>query len=192
MGLLGHGLIGVADGVQHGGFLVFDVFRDFPEGVAVDFQDFPGDQAVFGKSAAPGVVVQPQVHLAFAAEEVPLLAGGADAADVGGVIRDHPLAHVPVGDVFAHPDDLACKFVAADGIQGIRAVFHPKMLHIRAADGRRFDFDDQVVVAADRFRHVDEPVSAELFSVTRQCLHTFNQSFQDRKCLTFSNCKHYL
>ena len=128
--------VGVADWVKHSRFFVFHMFRNLPDGMFVNSQDFTGNLAVFGKSAAPGIVVQSQVYFMFAAEKISLFAGRAYAAYMGAVIRYHPLSYFPVLHQFPHFYNLSGKFMSPDGIKFIRSIVHFVVLHIRSADCR--------------------------------------------------------
>ncbi len=71
-----------------------------------------------------------------------------------------PLADFEALDFAADLDDLADKFVAdshGDG-NGILAPFVPIVdMDIGAADGRLFDFDQDIIVSGLRFRHILHP-----------------------------------
>lgn len=165
VGLLGEGLVGVADGVQDGSLLVGDVFGDLPQGLGMNPQDLAGDQAVLCETAAVAVA-QAEIDLFRALEEVSRHAGRALAAHVGGVVGDNPLSNRPIGHALADGDDLAGKLVAADRVEFRRAVVDSPVVHVRAAYGRGLHLDDDVLLAADRLRHIHKAVGSQRLRIS--------------------------
>ncbi|EMI36911.1 hypothetical protein MTE2_4657 [Klebsiella pneumoniae VA360] len=87
------------------------------------------------------------------------------------VVRNHPLTDFPVLDFVADADNLSGKFMAADGVKLIRSAINIVMLHVSAADSRRFDFNHDVIRAANRLRYINHLIAAKGLTKSCQCFH---------------------
>ena len=59
--LLRDGFIGITDRVKYGCVLIINTIRDFPQRMTMNFENFTRNKTIFGKTTAPGIVIQNKV-----------------------------------------------------------------------------------------------------------------------------------